>query len=80
MWLNILLFFWVLHSFQTKESKKGIALKIPIVVLKYAAWGTLIYFMLKIPGLDGLFFVFGLCSWVFSLLISAILLSVTNKV
>lgn len=74
MWLNILLFAWLLKSFHNKHTKKGIALKMPIVVLKYAAWGSLIYFILKVPKLDGLWFIIGLCTWMVSLLVSASLL------
>lgn len=79
MWLNILLFFWILISLQSKQSKKGIALKMPIVVLKYAAWGSLIYFILRVPKLDGMWFVFGLCTWVISLLLASCLVILKNS-
>jgi hypothetical protein len=65
LFLNILLFAWL------GSSQKLFALKTPIVVLKYAIWASLIYFVLNNTTINTDFFVLGLGLFLISLFIFA---------
>ena len=67
MWLNLLLFHWLHQILMGASSKKGIALKMPVVVFKYALWALLIYVMFQYRDLKIEAFVIGLLTWLVSL-------------
>ena len=70
---NLVLFAWV------GSSQKLIALKTPIVVLKYAIWAGVIYYSLNHTTMDKLYFVMGLSVFVVSLILYSVLLGFLGR-
>lgn len=79
MLLNLVFFSWAFSGSLQNQGQKLIAIKTPIVVLKYAIWAALIYWIIYETNVRDGFFVLGLCSWVVSLIAYVVLLKLREN-
>ncbi len=70
---NGIFFEMMISLFKPKSEQKVIALKTPLVVLKYPIWGLAIYWIIQQNWLVPIAFVFGLLTWMISLTLYALL-------